>query len=212
MPAKLFERELVKGWLHEPHEPVSSNGDALAITHGAGSNCEAPLLRALAEAFCDAGLWVLRYDLPYRQLRPHGPPFPAQAARDRAGIVAAAAAVREFATRHVYLSGSSYGGRQTSMAAADDASLADALLLLSYPLHAPGKPDQPRTQHFGQLRTPVLFAHGSRDPFGSPEEMRAALPLIPARSELEIVQGAPHGLPPKVAMHLASYFVQFTAR
>src|ERR1700680_3003032 len=74
-PAKRFERELVRGWLHEPGElSDAGKGAGLAITHGAGSDCDAPLLKALAESFAEAGMWVLRFDLPYRQEREHGPP------------------------------------------------------------------------------------------------------------------------------------------
>jgi predicted alpha/beta-hydrolase family hydrolase len=203
LPSKHFERELVRGFLHEPASPTA---DALAITHGAGSNCEAPLLRALAEEFCAAGFLVLRYDLPYRQDRPKGPPFPAQAARDREGIRAAAAALRELGAGRIFLGGSSYGGRQTTMAAAEDPHLADALLLLSYPLHPPGRPEKPRTDHLGQLRTPAIFFHGTRDTFGTIEELRAAIALIPARHELIEIPGAPHGLPPSAAKLIASGF------
>jgi uncharacterized protein len=209
LTAKRFERELVRGWLDEPS---SSTGDALAITHGAGSNCEAPLLKAIAEAFTEAGLIVLRFDLPYRQQRPHGPPFPAQAARDREGIVQAAESLREIATGRVFLSGHSYGGRQSTMAAAENHALADALLLLSYPLHPPRKPDQLRTAHFPNLETPALFAHGTRDPFGSIEELSTALRLIPARTELVVIEGAPHGLSPVVAKSLVQQFGEFLAR
>jgi len=198
----------VKGWLHEP---VSPNGRAIGITHGAGSNCEAPLLRALAESFSAAGWLVLRYDLPYRQARAKGPPFPAQAERDRDGVRAAAAGLREIAAR-VYLGGSSYGGRQTSMAAAEDDSLADALLLLSYPLHPPGKPGQLRTEHFVKLRTPVFFAHGTRDSFGTIEELRTAMKSIVLRAELMAIDGAPHGLPPSAAVEIVSRFIEFVAR
>jgi hypothetical protein len=208
LAGKRFERDLVKGWLHEPASP---NGPAIGITHGAGSNCDAPLLRALAESFCAAGLFVLRYDLPYRQARAKGPPFPAQAQRDRDGVRAAAAALREIAAR-VYLGGSSYGGRQTSMAATEDASLADALLLLSYPLHPPGKPGQLRTEHFVKLRTPALFAHGTRDSFGTIDELRAAMKSIAFRAELMAINGAPHGLPPATAQEIASRFIEFVAR
>ncbi len=209
MTSKHFERDLVKGWLHEPSSP---NGDALAITHGAGSNCEAPLLKAIAEAFTEAGVWVLRYDLPYRQQRPHGPPFPAQAARDREGISCAAEALREIVAGRVFLSGHSYGGRQSTMAAAENPTLADALLLLSYPLHPPRKPDQPRTDHFSKLQTPALFTHGTRDPFGSLEELESALKLIPARTELIPVEGAPHGLSPAISSFVVTRFGEFLAR
>lgn len=206
---KRFERDLVKGWLQEP---LSPNGDALAITHGAGSNCEAPLLKAIAERFAEGGLWVLRYDLPYRQQRPHGPPFPAQAARDREGICQAAQALRQIAPGRVFLSGHSYGGRQSTMAAAENPALADALLLLSYPLHPPRKPDQTRTGHFSKLQTPALFVHGTRDPFGSIEDLQTALKLIPARTGLIPVAGAPHGLSPTVAAPLVTQFGEFLAR
>src|SRR5258708_30087016 len=110
LPAKRFERELVKGWLHEPATPT---GDGIAITHGAGGDCESPLLKTAADAFASAGLWVLRFDLPFRQQRPHGSPYPAQAARDREGIQAAAKELRTIASGRLFLAGHSYGGRQT---------------------------------------------------------------------------------------------------
>ena len=187
----------MRGWLHEPEAGSAAAG--LVITHGAGSNSESPLLRAVAEAFAGAGFHVLRYDLPYRQQRVHGPPFPAMAARDREGLRRAAEAMREIAAGHVILGGHSYGGRQASMLAAEDPAVADALLLLSYPLHAPRKPQVPRTGHFPQLRTPALFVHGTRDPFGSIEEMHAALRMIPARNKLVEAEKLAHELSPAMA-------------
>jgi predicted alpha/beta-hydrolase family hydrolase len=68
------------------------------------------------------------------------------------------------------------------------------LLLLSYPLHAPGKPAQLRTAHFPKLNTPVLFVHGTRDPFGSLDEMRTAIQMIPAPVKLIEVEGGGHDL------------------
>jgi predicted alpha/beta-hydrolase family hydrolase len=203
---KHIEQELVKGWLHEPEGKWDK---ALAVTHGAGADCEMPLLKAIAEAFSGIGIAVLRLDLPYRQQRPHGPPFPAQAARDREGLRRASLALRELGADTVYLGGQSYGGRQATMLAAEDPSVADALLLLSYPLHPPGKPAEVRTAHFPNLRTPALFAHGTRDPFGTIEEMREALKAIPARTDLLVVDGAPHGLPAKDTPLVVSSFREF---
>jgi predicted alpha/beta-hydrolase family hydrolase len=80
------------------------------------------------------------------------------------------------------------------MLAAEDASVADALLLMSYPLHPPRKRDQLRTGHFPDLRTPVLFVHGTRDPFGSPEEMAEAVRVIPRPVAYSEVKGAGHEL------------------
>jgi hypothetical protein len=90
----------------------------------------------------------------------------------------------------VLLGGLSYGGRQASMLAAEEAALADALLLLAYPLHPPARPAEWRTEHFPRLRTPALFVHGTHDPFGSLEELGRARSLIPARTELLVVQGS----------------------
>jgi uncharacterized protein len=168
--------------------------DVLVLTHGAGSNASSPLLLAVAEAFLAAGYEVLRYDLPFRQARPHGPPFPAGAAQDRAGLEQAVLSVGR--RGRVLLGGHSYGGRQASMLLAGKPSLADALLLLSYPLHPPRQPANLRTAHFPDLRTPALFVHGSRDPFGSIEEMRQALALIPASTALQPVERAGHELKP----------------
>jgi predicted alpha/beta-hydrolase family hydrolase len=187
---------LVRGWLHEPE---GASGRGLVITHGAGSNCESPLLRAVAEAFAGAGYYVLRCDLPYRQLRAKGPPFPGMAARDREGLRRAVEAMRQIAAGRVILGGHSYGGRQASILAAEEPGLAERLLLLSYPLHPPRKPEQLRTAHFPRLRTPALFVHGTRDPFGSIEEMREALRAIPAPNALFDAGPLGHQLSPAIA-------------
>jgi predicted alpha/beta-hydrolase family hydrolase len=80
------------------------------------------------------------------------------------------------------------------MLLAEQPSLTDGLLLLSYPLHPPKKPEQMRTTHFPSLKTPALFVHGSRDGFGAREEMAAAMKLIPARTRLLEIEGAGHEL------------------
>lgn len=186
-----FEAKGIRGFLHRSDR---GNGNALALTHGAGSNCRAPLLVHLAHAFADAGYLVLRYDLPFRQQRPKGPPFPAVAERDRDGIRLVAEALRGMCGGRVVLGGHSYGGRQTAMLAAANADIAAALLLLSYPLHPPNKPDRKRTDYFPSLQLPALFVHGTADPFGSLEELREAMALIPARTDLLAVEGAGHDL------------------
>jgi predicted alpha/beta-hydrolase family hydrolase len=181
----------VRGYLHTPETP---NGNALILTHGAGTNAESPLLVALADVFADAGFTVLRCDLPYRQVRPYGPPGPGDAARDRGGLKNAVAAVKKLVTGRIFLGGHSYGGRQSSMLCAETPNLAGGLLLLSYPLHPPRKPDQQRTQHLPDLRTPTLFVHGTRDPFGSIAELQQAMKMIPGKTKLLEVEGAGHDL------------------
>lgn len=181
----------VMGFLHRAAE---AGADALVLTHGAGANCQAPLLVALAEAFCGAGVTVLRCDLPFRQARPHGPPMRGSAERDQAGLRAAVEAMRRETNGRIFLGGHSYGGRQASMLCAAEPGLAVALLLLSYPLHPPQKPEQMRTQHFPSLETRALFVSGERDGFGTRAELETAIKMIPARTELMMVPGAGHEL------------------
>ena len=80
------------------------------------------------------------------------------------------------------------------MLAADEPDLATALLLFSYPLHPPGKPDRLRTEHFPRLRVPALFVQGTADPFGSIAEVSAAIAAIPAATQIIAIDGAGHDL------------------
>ena len=108
---------------------------------------------------------------------------------DRAGLAHAVAALRALGVERVFLGGQSYGGRQASMLAADEPALVTGLLLLSYPLHPPGRPAQLRTAHLPKLRGRVVFIHGTTDPFGSPEEIEAARALITAPTTLVLTDG-----------------------
>jgi predicted alpha/beta-hydrolase family hydrolase len=180
----------VRGALHRPR---AGGRDALVLTHGAGGDHGAPVLRAVAAAFAERGLTVLRCDLPFRQARAKGPPSPAGAARDRAGLRRAVELMRVRGGR-VFLGGASYGGRQASLLAAEQPGVADGLLLLAYPLHAPGRPDAPRAAHFPEIRIPVLFVHGTRDPFATVAELEAARATLGGLSALVIVEGAGHDL------------------
>jgi uncharacterized protein len=181
------------------HLPERGRGDAVVLTHGAGANCGSELLVGISHALAEGGFAVLRFDLPFRRARPHGPPPFGCAARDRDGLRRAVAVMKEKTKGQIFVGGHSYGGRQATMLIAEEPELVDGLLLLSYPLHPPRKPGELRTKHFPGLRTPALFAHGTRDPFGTIAEMKAALECIPARNELFEVKGAGHELFPRGA-------------
>ncbi|HKD16114.1 MAG TPA: alpha/beta fold hydrolase [Candidatus Angelobacter sp.] len=177
--------------------PAQPNGNSLVLTHGAGANCKSNLLTTLSAAFADGGFTVLRFDLPFRQARPFGPPFPTTAERDRQGIGRAIEVIKQKTAGRIFAGGHSYGGRQTTMLVAEHPDLVEGLLLLSYPLHPPRKPEQLRTAHFPKLTAPAMFVHGSRDPFGSLEEMQSALALIRAPHQMLEANGAGHELLPK---------------
>ena len=200
----------VRGFLHSPE---ASSGDGLVLTHGAGANCQSALLRTLSDAFAERGMTVLRCDLPFRQLRPHGPPLRGSAEKDQQGLRRAVELLRQRVRGRIFLGGHSYGGRQATMLAAEEPGLVAGLLLLSYPLHPPKQPEKMRTTHFPQLRTPSLFVSGKRDGFGTIEELTAALKSIPARTELLSIAAAGHELLTKRNQQELSDFVMkaFTA-
>ena len=202
----------VRGFLHVPN---TLSGDGLVLTHGAGANCQSPLLRVLADAFCEGGMTVLGCDLPFRQSRPHGPPPRGSAERDQQGLRRAVESIRQVVSGRVFLGGHSYGGRQATLLAAAAPGIADGLLLLSYPLHPPQRPSELRTAHFPNLQTPALFVSGTRDGFGTIDELTAALKLIPGRTQLVAIEGAGHELmnkrnaaevPPVVKSAFLSFF------
>ena len=181
----------IHGYLDEPER---ANGDGVVLAHGAGSNCQAKLLIEVSAALAGCGFTVLRIDLAFRVTRPTGPPRPGDAARDREGLRRAAGLLKGKVPGRIFVGGHSYGGRQASMLAADDTGSMDGLLLLSYPLHPPRKPTELRTKHLGKIGKPAFFAHGTRDPFGSIAEMKAALKLLRVRHELLAIEGAGHDL------------------
>jgi predicted alpha/beta-hydrolase family hydrolase len=96
-------------------------------------------------------------------------------------------------TDRVLLGGRSFGGRVASMVVADGLPAA-GLVLVSYPLHPPGKPGQPRVEHFPSLTVPCLFVSGTRDTFGTPDELEAAARAIPGPVTHVWIEGGDHGL------------------
>ena len=215
MSTRFFEESAdaaIQGYVDEPER---ANGDGIVLAHGAGSNCQAKLLMELSGALADHGFTVVRIDLPFRVARPSGPPRPGDAARDRQGLQRAAEVLRAKTGGSVFIGGHSYGGRQASMLAAEAPSVVDGLLLLSYPLHPPKKPLELRIKHFGEIGKPAFFAHGTRDPFGSIAEMKAALKLLRVKHELLAIEGAGHDLLVKKsasqpATAIADRFAAFT--
>jgi predicted alpha/beta-hydrolase family hydrolase len=175
------------------HEPDGKPRGAVVLTHGAGGSRESALLKKICDEWARRGWLAVRYNLPYRRRRPKGPPS-GSAATDQAGVVEAIELVATLANGPVIAGGHSYGGRMTSMVVAEGATRVDALTLFSYPLHPPGKPEKPRTEHLPRIEVPTVFTHGTSDPFGSIDELRAAAALIPVSTEVVEITGARHDL------------------
>ncbi|MFZ0833395.1 MAG: alpha/beta family hydrolase [Mycobacterium sp.] len=175
------------------HEPDGTPKGVVVLTHGAGGSRESALLKQLCDEWARRGWLAVRYNLPFRCRRPTGPPS-GSAATDRVGIAEAVEVARSLADGPVVAGGHSYGGRQTSMAVADEALIVDVLTLFSYPLHPPGKPDRLRIEHLPRIAVPTVFIHGTGDAFGTLDELRAAAALIPAPTEIVEITGARHDL------------------
>jgi len=167
---------------------------AVLLAHGAGADMNAAALTTVADALAAAKVPSLRFNFPYKAAGRRGP--------DRPPVLEASvrAAIAELATRtkltpdRFVLGGRSMGGRICSMVAAADGAL--GLALLGYPLHPPGKPEQLRVDHFPQLRMPVLFASGTRDAFGTPEELKQCAEKIRGPVTFHWIETADHGFKP----------------
>jgi hypothetical protein len=165
---------------------------ALLLTHGAGGHKDQPALVAIEEAL--APLPVRRMNFPYRDLGPKRPPDRApkllESIEEQAASFCAEVHVRP---PRLALGGRSMGGRMCSMAVASGLPAA-ALVLIAYPLHPPGKPDKLRIEHLPALTVPCLFVSGTRDPFGTPAELRQATSVIPGPVTHHTVEGKGHDL------------------
>lgn len=175
------------------HEPDGAPEGVVVLTHGAGGNRDAVLLQQVCDEWAQRGWLAVRYNLPYRRRRPRGPPS-GSAAADRAGIVEAITLCRGLADGPLIAGGHSYGGRQTSMVVAAGEAAVDVLTLFSYPVHPPGKPERTRTEHLPDITVPTVFTHGTSDPFGTPDELRAAAALITGTTAVVEIASARHDL------------------
>lgn len=175
------------------HEPEGTPAGVVVLTHGAGGNRDSPLLQQVCDEWARRGWLAVRYNLPYRRRRPTGPPS-GSAAADRTGIVEAITLCRDLTDGPLVAGGHSYGGRQTSMVVAGREAAVDVLTLFSYPVHPPGKPERARTEHLPDIRVPTVFTHGTSDPFGTPDELRAAAALVKGTTAVVEIAGGRHDL------------------
>jgi predicted alpha/beta-hydrolase family hydrolase len=165
----------------------------LMLAHGAGAGQRSPFMTAFADAIAAHGIDVVTFNFLYteqkRRLPDRGPTLEA------CYVAAIDATRREVASarRALFIGGKSMGGRIATQVAAADASLSLAgLVLLGYPLHPPGKPDKRRDAHLPDVKRPMLFVQGSRDTFGTADELSPILEPLSPRPVVHVVQGGDH--------------------
>ena len=166
-------------------------GQALVLAHGAGAPQQSGFLVGFARALTPLGIDVATFNFLYMEQRRKAPDrAPLLEACYRAAIDAVA---RELDRDELFIGGKSMGGRIATQVAAADPSLAiDGVVLLGYPLHPPGRPDQRRDAHLPKVGRPMLFVQGARDAFGTPEELIPIVRAIGASASIHIVDGGDH--------------------
>jgi len=174
--------------------PAEANAPIFVVGHGAGAGEAHPWMKKVAAGLAARGVTVVTFNFPYMEARRNVP--------DKSDVLEAAFAAvwRDVAAKHpkahLFAGGKSMGGRISSQTAArglfDPAP--HGLIFFGYPLHPPGKPAQRRDRHLPDVAAPMLFLHGTRDPFGSADELLALAAGLGSRARLEIIQGGDHSL------------------
>jgi predicted alpha/beta-hydrolase family hydrolase len=166
---------------------------ALMIAHGAGAGQHSPFIVTFATAIAARGIDVVTFNFLYTEQKRGMPDKPA--VLEACYLAAIDATRREVASarRALFIGGKSMGGRIATQVAAGDATLPlTGLVLLGYPLHPPGKPEKRRDAHLPDVKRPMLFVQGSRDTFGTPNELTPILERLSPRPELHVVEGGDH--------------------
>lgn len=164
---------------------------ALVLAHGAGAGQKSPFMVRFAKGMASRGITTATFDFAYIEAKksvPDRAPVLEQRWRD---ALEEALAHKDFTKLKIAIGGKSMGGRIASHIAAQGVEGVSALVFLGYPLHPPGKPDQRRDAHLPQIKEPMLFVQGSKDPFGTSEEIDALLPSL-KRATMRIVPGGDH--------------------
>jgi predicted alpha/beta-hydrolase family hydrolase len=165
----------------------------LILAHGAGAPQRHPFMVSFARALSERGLDVVTFNFLYTEQQRKVPDrMPQLVACYRATIAAVRDAVPS-ARERLFIGGKSMGGRAATHVAADDRTLALAgIVLLGYPLHPPGRPDQLRDAHLPGVARPMLFVQGTRDTFGTPSELKPILASLEPMPTLHHVEGGDH--------------------
>jgi predicted alpha/beta-hydrolase family hydrolase len=175
--------------------PPADRRSALILGHGAGAGQQSAFMVGFARGLASLGIDTITFNFLYteqkRRLPDRGPALEAC----YRSVISAVQRQVESAKSSVFIGGKSMGGRIATQVAAADATLPLAgLVLLGYPLHPPGRPAERRDRHLPDVRRPMLFVQGSRDTFGTPEELRPILQTLNPEAALDVVEGGDHSL------------------
>jgi predicted alpha/beta-hydrolase family hydrolase len=185
---------------HPQGQAPGQSPACLILAHGAGAGQQSAFIVEFARALAASGLDVVTFDFPYivarRRIPDRGPVLEAcyRAVIDMARRDVASA------NRGLFIGGKSMGGRISSHIAAQRVVGIRGLVFFGYPLHPPGRPEQRRDAHLPDVREPMLFIQGTRDPFGTAEDITALLPTLSAGSAVYEVADGDHSFKVRVSI------------
>ena len=189
------ERDSVTAYLYAaPKKPRKDT--TLILGHGAGAGQSHPFMRLFAAGLAERGFDTITFDFIYMEQRRGAPDPKAKLEACYRAVIEAATRNKKLKGNRLTIGGKSMGGRIASQVAAepDSAQEISALVFLGYPLHPPGRPDKLRDAHLPQIKAPMLFIQGSRDGFGSPDELRATIKKHHLNATLHVIEGGDHSL------------------
>jgi predicted alpha/beta-hydrolase family hydrolase len=197
--------------IYAAHPTTERPPATLILAHGAGAGQTHPFMTAVARGLSERGLDILTFDFLYMQQRRKMPDrMPQLVACYRAAIDKAREDL-ESARQRLFIGGKSMGGRAATHVAADDPDLPiTGIVLLGYPLHPPGRLDQLRDAHLPNVKRPMLFVQGTRDTFGTPDELRPVLAMVSPAPTLYEVQREGHSF--KISDAILTTIVDWIAR
>jgi uncharacterized protein len=195
LPISLDDGSSVTGLLYRPSK-AARLGVTLILGHGAGAGQLHPFMQLFASGLAERGLDALTFNFQYMEQGRRAPDPKAKLEACYRAVIEAARNHKKLKGNRLVIGGKSMGGRIASQVAATapDTQEIAGLVFLGYPLHPPGKPDQLRDAHLAQIKAPMLFVQGSRDAFGTPEELRATIKKHRLPATLHIVEGGDHSL------------------
>ena len=188
---RVNERETVTALLYS-----AAKNERLGVTiilgHGAGANQLSGFMPLFAGRLAQRGLDVLTFNFLYKEQGRGSPDSKAKLESCYSSVIEAASAHRKLKANRLMIGGKSMGGRIASQVAAAGAGDLAGLVFLGYPLHPPGKPEQLRAAHLKDIRAPLLFVQGSRDTFGTPDELRSVFKESKLKPTLFVIEGGDH--------------------
>jgi len=182
----------VSAVLSGPDQLSESKKTGVVIAHGAANDMDNSLIVAVSDGLAASGYTTLRFNFLYKEKGKKSPDTEPTLIHTWQGAISHLLNNEQFPVDRVVAAGKSLGGRIASQMVAADQMAVEALIFLGYPLHAPGRTDKLRDSHLYEIKKPMLFFAGTRDPLCNMKKLRKILHRLPGQCDLEIVEGGNH--------------------